>query len=114
MTSWFDAPTFATYLRAKRGERNLREVFTEIGTASPSTLSRIERGAVPDLETFFRLCSWLQLPTGAFIRSVVSTHEQQGIEEDSAQLVEQALSLAQDSFKPASRRISLSTATQLV
>jgi hypothetical protein len=32
MTSWFDAPTFAAYLRTKRGERGLREVSTEIGT----------------------------------------------------------------------------------
>jgi hypothetical protein len=34
MTTWFDAPTFAAALRAKRGERSLREISTEIGTVN--------------------------------------------------------------------------------
>jgi len=90
MTTWFDAPTLAAYVRAKRGQRGLREVAAEIGTVSPSTLSRMERGAVSDIETFLRICDWLQMPTSAFIHSPTSTHNRSGSEE-SAHLVEQAL-----------------------
>jgi len=49
----------AAMVRAKRGRRGLREVATEIGKVSASTLSRVEQGKVPDLETFFELCRWL-------------------------------------------------------
>jgi hypothetical protein len=58
MISWFDVPTFAASVRTRRGQRSLREASAEIGTVSPSTLSRIERSAVPDLETFLRLCQY--------------------------------------------------------
>src|SRR5437879_2196420 len=44
----------------KRGDRGLREVAKEIGI-SPATLSRVERGHVPDLDTFSRICRWLKL-----------------------------------------------------
>lgn len=90
MTTWFDASTFAACVRTKRGQRSLREVSAAIGTISPSTLSRVERGAVPDLETFLRLCGWLKIPTNAFIHAPASTLNRPGSEE-SAQLVEQAL-----------------------
>lgn len=36
----------------------LRDVAKETGI-SPSTLCRIERGEMPDLETFRKLCIWL-------------------------------------------------------
>lgn len=47
-------------LREKRGQRGIREVAKEIGI-SPATLSRIENGHVPDLETFGKICSWLEI-----------------------------------------------------
>lgn len=47
-----------TVVREKRGTRGLREVASEIGT-SPATLSRIEAGKMPDLQTFGRICRWL-------------------------------------------------------
>jgi transcriptional regulator with XRE-family HTH domain len=50
-------------LRAKRGERGIREVAKEIGI-SPATLSRIETGKQPDLDTFAKLCGWLQIDAG--------------------------------------------------
>jgi len=54
-------------LRAKRGAKGLRAVAQEItdkyGPVSSSTLSRIEQGNVPDLDTFVRLCKWLEIPT---------------------------------------------------
>jgi len=47
-------------LLRKRGDRGIREVAKEIGI-SPSTLSRIERGHLPDIETFGKVCKWLNL-----------------------------------------------------
>ena len=49
----------AAAIRAKRGERGLREAAKEIEGVSPSTLSRIEQGKMPDLGTFTNLCNWL-------------------------------------------------------
>ena len=45
-------------VREKRGARGLRAVATEVGTSAP-TLSRIESGKMPDLQTFGKLCRWL-------------------------------------------------------
>lgn len=47
-------------LRERRGERGVRETAKEIGV-SAATLSRIENGKQPDLTTFPKICSWLQL-----------------------------------------------------
>jgi DNA-binding Xre family transcriptional regulator len=44
----------------KRGERGVRELAREIGI-SAATLSRVERGKLPDIETFGKLCSVLKL-----------------------------------------------------
>ena len=49
-----------TTVREKRGSRGLREVAKDIGTSAP-TLSRIESGKMPDLQTFGKLCRWLEL-----------------------------------------------------
>ena len=49
-----------TIVREKRGDRGLRTVASEIGTSAP-TLSRIESGKMPDLQTFGKLCRWLEL-----------------------------------------------------
>ena len=42
----------------KRGDRGIRTVAKEIGV-SPSTLSRIENGHLPDLEDYRKICRWL-------------------------------------------------------
>lgn len=56
----------AAMVRAKRGRRGLREMAKEIGNVSASTLSRVEQGKIPDLETFFELCSWLSVSPEVF------------------------------------------------
>lgn len=43
-----------------RGDRGIREVANTVGV-SPATLSRVERGYMPDLETFGKICRWLQV-----------------------------------------------------
>lgn len=47
-------------LRRERGQRGVREVSREIGI-SPATLSRVERGNLPDLDTFAKICGWLRI-----------------------------------------------------
>jgi len=43
----------------RRADRGIREVAAEVGV-SPATLSRVERGKMPDLETFGKICKWLR------------------------------------------------------
>jgi transcriptional regulator with XRE-family HTH domain len=45
---------------AERGAKGVREAAREIGV-SPATLSRVERGFMPDLETFGKICRWLKV-----------------------------------------------------
>lgn len=47
-------------LRERRAGRHLREVAAEIGV-SAATLSRIESGRLPDLETFSKICGYLAI-----------------------------------------------------
>jgi transcriptional regulator with XRE-family HTH domain len=46
-------------VRTKRGAQGIRAAAADVGI-SPATLSRIENGHLPDLETFRRLCVWLE------------------------------------------------------
>lgn len=50
-------------LMEKRGSRGIRETAKEI-RISPATLSRVERGYLPDLETFGKICKWLNVDPG--------------------------------------------------
>ena len=54
-------------IKEKRGKRGLREISAEIGDISPATLSRIEQGKIPDVDTFVKLCKWLGTSTDTFI-----------------------------------------------
>lgn len=49
-------------------EKSLREIAGEIGV-SASTLSRVERELLPDLETYIKICRWLSVPFEQFIRA---------------------------------------------
>jgi transcriptional regulator with XRE-family HTH domain len=53
-------------LRRQRGERGVREVAKEVGI-SAATLSRVERGFVPDLETFAKICAWMGIDPGSVL-----------------------------------------------
>ncbi|GCE49826.1 helix-turn-helix protein [Thermosporothrix hazakensis] len=71
----FDTKYFASLIKAKRGTRGLREAAQEIGGVSSSTLSRIENGKIPDMETFLRICSWLQVSSEEFIKEIDEQQE---------------------------------------
>lgn len=49
----------AKLLSKKRGSMGLRAAASEIGI-SPTTLSRIENGHVPDVATLNKICVWLE------------------------------------------------------
>lgn len=49
-----------------RGGRGIREVAKEINV-SPATLSRVERGYMPDIDTFRKICNWLNVDPGEIL-----------------------------------------------
>ena len=53
-------------VRAKRGENGVRGVAKDIGI-STATLSRVENGQQPDLNTFQKLCQWLEIDPSEFL-----------------------------------------------
>lgn len=57
---------FGRLIAAKRGARGVRAAATEVGV-SPATLSRVENGHLPDLETFAKLCRWLERDPSEFL-----------------------------------------------
>ncbi|OGX90007.1 helix-turn-helix domain-containing protein [Hymenobacter coccineus] len=66
MSVQLDTDKLAAMVKSKRAGRGLRAVAHEIGDVSASTLSRIEQGSVPDVNTFLLLCNWLSVPTDTF------------------------------------------------
>ena len=69
MSVQLDTEKLAAMVKSKRTGRGLRIVAKEIGDVSASTLSRIEQGSIPDVNTFLMLCKWLEVPTDTFIIS---------------------------------------------
>ena len=69
-TSQINIERLASELKARRGKLGLRIVAKEItekfGEVSASTLSRVEQGGIPDLNTFLRLCRWLGISADQF------------------------------------------------
>lgn len=58
--------TLSKMIKAKRGDRGLREVVKEIGGISVSTLSRVENGNLPDIDSYLKLCKWLEVSIDFF------------------------------------------------
>lgn len=67
MPSTLNVDLFASAIKTKRGTKGLRETAAEIGDVSSATLSRIEQGNLPDVETFIKICKWLKVSTDTFI-----------------------------------------------
>ncbi|NBC16568.1 MAG: helix-turn-helix domain-containing protein [Bacteroidetes bacterium] len=60
-----DRGKLAGAVRAKRGERTLRDAAEDAGL-NFATLSRIENENPCDLDTFARICDWLGVPMDYF------------------------------------------------
>lgn len=82
MAHEIDIDKLAAALRDRRKERGLgvRAAATEVGDVSASTLSRVEKGNLPDLDTYLRICRWLGLTATYF------TVEPSAAEADAPQL----------------------------
>lgn len=50
-------------IKQKRALKGIRETAAKIGISS-ATLSRVERGYLPDLETFQKICQWVEIDPG--------------------------------------------------
>ena len=68
MSSYLDTKKFSDLVRIKIGNRGLRETAGITGV-SASTISRVEKGQTPDLETFLALCDWLEIPPVELIKN---------------------------------------------
>ena len=78
MSSSLDTERFSEMIKSKRGNKGLRVLAQEIGI-SASTLSRIEQGNVPDIDTYLRLCDWLEVSTDYFTNSNPSINDVQTV-----------------------------------
>ncbi len=65
MSKELNTHLLATMIKKKRGDQGLRAVAEEIEVSAP-TLSRIEQGKVPDVDTFLKVCRWLGEPPATF------------------------------------------------
>ena len=69
MSSSLDTEKFSEMIKSKRGNKGLRVLAKEINV-SASTLSRIEQGNLPDIDTYLKLCEWLEVSTDFFTKNV--------------------------------------------
>lgn len=58
--------SLGTLVKAKRGDKKLREAAKEIGIG-PATLMRVENGRTPDIGTFGKICKWLEIDPKEFL-----------------------------------------------
>lgn len=84
-------------ITAKRGTRGVRAAAAEVGISS-ATLSRVENGHMPDLDTFAKICKWLERDPREFL----------GIEHTNSDQVQRAVV----HFKK-KKTVSMDTATAL-
>lgn len=52
--------TLITLIKARVKYASVRKVAKQ-AKVSPATISRMQRGGVPDLATYFKLCKWLEV-----------------------------------------------------
>ncbi len=67
MPKLLNTELLATMVKRRRGSTGLRTAAKEIGNLTAPTLSRVEQGKVPDVETFIKICRWLEMKTDAFV-----------------------------------------------
>lgn len=77
MSSTLDTLKFAEMIKSKRGSKGLRALASEIHV-SASTLSRIEQGNLPDIDTYLRLCAWLDVSPDFFTHQQSNQENAQG------------------------------------
>jgi transcriptional regulator with XRE-family HTH domain len=71
MQQEFDKDCFIRTLRQKRiieEDIDMRKLAKKIGCA-PSTICRLENGAMPGVEVYANICKWLGEPMDTFIKN---------------------------------------------
>lgn len=58
--------SLGSLVKSRRGARKLRETALELGIGA-ATLMRIENGHIPDVQTFGKVCKWLNVDPGEFL-----------------------------------------------
>lgn len=66
MQSTLNTELLSSAIKSKRGKKGLRDTAAEIDISS-ATLSRVELGNLPDVETFIKICKWLGVSTDTFV-----------------------------------------------
>jgi transcriptional regulator with XRE-family HTH domain len=66
MQSTLNTELLSSTIKSKRGKKGLRDTAREIDISS-ATLSRVELGNLPDVETFIKICKWIGVSTDTFI-----------------------------------------------
>ncbi|MGO8917010.1 MAG: helix-turn-helix domain-containing protein [Stellaceae bacterium] len=66
MTEAMSTKDFCRMILQKRGRRGMRAVAKEIGI-SFATLSRLERGRPPRVDTLKKVCTWLRIDPGRYL-----------------------------------------------
>lgn len=103
-----DIAAMAERIQQHRAGRGVREAAKEVGI-SPATLSRVENGKVPDLETFSKICAWLGDDPAVFLgfnsvqvssapRAQVHFKKGSAIEPDTAKALSEMILLAQQAL----------------
>ena len=97
----------AQRVKEHRAGIGIRATAKEIGV-SPATLSRIENGRIPDLDTYGKICGWLGEDPAIYLglkqnpstASNARVHFKKGatIEQDSARALSEMILLAQQAF----------------
>lgn len=93
----------ALRIQEHRAGKGIREAAKEVGVSS-ATLSRVENGKVPDLETFGKICQWLGDDPSIYLglkprvietpRAQVHFKKGAAIEKDSAKALSEMIMLA--------------------
>lgn len=78
MTYELDTAKLATMVRGQRANRTLRDIATELGDVSASTLHRLEAGKCPDMGVFLRICRWLKVEPNQFFKESIRNNETSG------------------------------------
>ena len=81
MESTLNTEKFSSAIKSKRGKKGLRDTAVEIGGVSAATLSRIEQGNLPDVETFIKICKWLKVSTDSFISGKKPTNAELSVKD---------------------------------
>ncbi|MEL6940125.1 MAG: XRE family transcriptional regulator [Cyanobacteria bacterium J06598_1] len=98
-----DIQMLAGLVRSKRGHRGLRVAAQECNT-SASTISRVEREQVPDINSFLALCNWLEVAPARLFKD--SEHQLPNDELPLSKAEELALRVRSDSrLSPATANV---------